>query len=459
MENIFSTSSTTSQPNTLQKLLQYIIHSRQEWWIYSIFWKASKDVNNRLIFSWGDGHFRGTKDTASAKIGHRQYHQHQKKFGFDVIDDTSNDNVTDSEWFYMLSMTQCFVAEDGLVVRAYTSASSHVWLANYYELQLYNCERAKEADLHGIRTIVCIATPGGVVELGSSDVIQENWEFVQLIRSLFGSNNNVSTTSHPPINQVTSGDHQKVGKRGSPWQEADVIKQEMVIGNLISDSGNSDFESESSPINNVVNRSRKRGKKGDSSSTIITSRETTMEIHVEAERKRREKLNHRFYALRSVVPYVSKMDKASLLADAVTYINELKSKIEDLESKLIEPQKKPIIMEQHDSYSVSSVVTDRANNNKSLLPSSINGAQNGMEIEVKIIGSEAMIRVQSLDVNHPCARLMNVMKELEFQIYHASVSSVKDLMLQDIMIRVPDELSNEAALKSTIVTILSVAEN
>ncbi|XP_060182602.1 transcription factor bHLH14-like [Lycium barbarum] len=233
----------------------------------------------------------------------------------------------------------------------------------------------------------------------------------------------------------------------------------MVIGNLISDSGNSDFESESSPINNVVNRSRKRGKKGDSSSTIITSRETTMEIHVEAERKRREKLNHRFYALRSVVPYVSKMDKASLLADAVTYINELKSKIEDLESKLIDPQKKPIIMEQHDSYSESSVVTDRANNNKSLFSSSINGAQNGMEIEVKIIGSEAMIRVQSLNVNHPCARLMNVMKELEFQIYHASVSSVKDLMLQDIVIRVPNELSNEEAPKSTIVTILSVAEN
>ncbi|XP_059316939.1 transcription factor MYC1-like [Lycium ferocissimum] len=485
MENIFSTSSTTSQPNTLQKLLEYIIHSRQEWWVYSIFWKASKDVNDRLIFSWGDGHFRGTKDTASAKIGHRQYHQHQKKFGFDVIDDTSNDNVTDSEWFYMLSMTQCFVAEDELVVRAYTSASSNVWLASYYELQLYNCERAKEADLHGIRTIACIATPSGVVELGSSDVIQENWEFVQLIRSLFGSNNNVNTTSNPPINQVrlekrsligsntmlnyaivvsskspnsvTSRDHQKVGKRGSTWQEADVIKQEMAIGNLISESGNSDFENESSPINNVVNRSRKRAKKGDSSSTIITSRETTMEIHVEAERKRREKLNHRFYALRSVVPYVSKMDKASLLADAVTYINELKSKIEDLESKLIEPQKKPITIERHDSYSESSVVTDRANKDKSLFSSSINGAQNGMEIEVKIIGSEAMIRVQSLDINYPCARLMNVMRELEFQIYHASVSSVKDLMLQDIVIRVPDELSNEEALKSTIIQRQNIA--
>ncbi|MCD7462512.1 hypothetical protein HAX54_048690 [Datura stramonium] len=206
MENLISTSSTTSsRPNTHQKILQYIIHNRQEWWVYAIFWQASKDVNNRLILSWGDGHFRGTKDTASAKTGHGQYHQLQKKYGFDGIDDVNNNNnVTDSEWFYVVSMPQCFVAEDELVVRAYTSAS-HVWLASYYELRLYNCERAKEADLHGIRTIVCIATPTGVVELGSSDVIQENWELVQLITSLFGSNNNMllNTTSHLSLNQGT----------------------------------------------------------------------------------------------------------------------------------------------------------------------------------------------------------------------------------------------------------------
>ncbi|MCD7462511.1 hypothetical protein HAX54_048689 [Datura stramonium] len=184
----------------------------------------------------------------------------------------------------------------------------------------------------------------------------------------------------------------------------------------------------------------------------------SVDIHVEAERKRREKLNHRFYALRSVVPYVSKMDKASLLADAVTYINELKAKIEDLELKLIEPQqKKPIIMDQHDSHSASSIATVVANNKKSLFPSSCNIS--GMEIEVKIIGSEAVIRVQSLDVNYPCTRLMNVMREMEFQIYHASVSSVNDLILQDVVIRVPDEyLSNEEALKSAIATKLSFIE-
>ncbi|XP_016453820.1 transcription factor bHLH14-like [Nicotiana tabacum] len=440
MENLISTTSSTSQPNAFQKILQYIVHSRQEWWVYSIFWQATKDVNNRLILSWGDGHFRGTKDISSAKTGH----QLQKKFGLDGIVET---NVTDSEWFYIVSMPQCFVAEDELVVQAYSSATQ-VWLASHYELQLYNCERAKEADLHGIRTLVCIATPSGVVELGSSDVIQENWEFLQLIKSLFGSNN-YNITSHLPINQVPLRDHQKE-RGGSPQQVPDKRKQEMITETA--EFENSDFDNESSAINNI-NRSRKR--KAGSSSIIIGRSEMAMN-HVEAERIRREKLNHRFYALRSVVPYVSKMDKASLLADAVTYIKELKVKVEDLESKIQSQKPKNNIIEQHDSHSASSSVFNPANN-KSF--SSCNGGRNGMEMEVKIIGTEAIIRVQSLDVNFPCARLMNVFREMEFQIYHASVSSVKDLMLQDIVIRVPDEYSNKEALKSAIMTRLCGIDN
>ncbi|OIT23411.1 PREDICTED: transcription factor MYC2-like [Nicotiana attenuata] len=426
MEDITSTSST----NTLQKHLQYIIHSRQEWWVYAIFWQASKDANGRLIFSWGDGHFRGTKDLAnSAKVR---------------IPNVDN-NVSDTELFYMVSVSKYFVADNELIVRAY-NPTSYIWLNNYHELQLYNYDRAKEAHLHGIRTLVCIPTPNGVVELGSSEIIQENWDLVQLSRSLFGlSNNNIITPS--PINHqglfsynfVSLGENHKV-ENDSPQATDSKLKQETVDGNI--SLGNSDsFENESSTINNI-NRPIKRGRKSSSSNATRTE---MAKNHVEAERQRREKLNNRFYALRSVVPNVSKMDRASLLADAVTYINELKAKVEELESYKILSQKPKRQCATNSVQTVPSTVVNRANNSF------------GMEVEVKIIGLEAMVRVRSPDVNYPCARLMNVLRELELQVNHASVSSVKNLMLQDVVIRVPNEVANEEVLKSVILKRLSVA--
>ncbi|KAK6783496.1 hypothetical protein RDI58_021293 [Solanum bulbocastanum] len=434
-----SSSSSTSLLNTVQKRLHYIIYNRQEWWVYAIFWQASEDTNGcRLIFSWGDGHFRDTNDLALAKVHIAN----------------ADSNVSNMEMFYAVSVPNCFVFEDDLIVHAYNSGS-YVWLNNYYELKLYNYDRAKEAHLHGIRTLVCISTPHGVVELGSSQVIQENLELVQLIKSLFGlsnnNNNNSPSQGVSSFNFVPLGDHilqREMDTKNNP---------EIIMGNKSSDSGNSDYDNESSAINKDANSPKKRGRKSSSS----TTERATAKNHVEAERQRREKLNHRFYALRSVVPKVSKMDKASLLADAVTYINELKAKVEEFNAKVEELESSTIpkiirkrnysITEMYGAQSVSSAIVDRTNN---IINSSF---AYGMEVEVKIIGVEAMIRVRSPNVNYPCARLMNVLRELEFQIHHASVSSVKEMMQQDVVIRVPHNVTNEEAIKSAILTKLSLA--
>lgn len=55
--------------------------------------------------------------------------------------------------------------------------------------------------------------------------------------------------------------------------------------------------------------------------------------HMISERKRREKLNDSFHALKTVLPPGSKKDKTSILITAREYVNSLKSKVCELEEK------------------------------------------------------------------------------------------------------------------------------
>ncbi|CAN8294394.1 unnamed protein product [Cochlearia groenlandica] len=53
-----------------------------------------------------------------------------------------------------------------------------------------------------------------------------------------------------------------------------------------------------------------------------------------SERKRRDRINQRFYALRAVVPRVTKMSKNGTLSDAIDYINDLLAEKQKLEDEL-----------------------------------------------------------------------------------------------------------------------------
>ncbi|XP_057519040.1 transcription factor bHLH14-like [Amaranthus tricolor] len=150
--------------------------------------------------------------------------------------------------------------------------------------------------------------------------------------------------------------------------------------------------------------------------------------HVEAEKQRRDRLNKRFYALRAVVPYVTKMDRASLLADAVKYIKELKAKVSALEEKL-----KGVLVPRNCTN------TAEVQDEKNCL-SSYDSMSSGMvkvEVEVKMLGSEVLLRVQSLGLNYAAAKLMNVLRDLKLEVCYATISNINEVMLQNIVLKRP----------------------
>ncbi|RLM74847.1 anthocyanin regulatory R-S protein-like [Panicum miliaceum] len=66
--------------------------------------------------------------------------------------------------------------------------------------------------------------------------------------------------------------------------------------------------------------------------TTTTTKESGIKNHVMSERKRREKLNEMFLVLKSLVPSIHKVNKASILAETIAYLKELQRRVHELES-------------------------------------------------------------------------------------------------------------------------------
>ncbi|KAJ4869136.1 Transcription factor bHLH90 [Raphanus sativus] len=72
----------------------------------------------------------------------------------------------------------------------------------------------------------------------------------------------------------------------------------------------------------------------DSSNKKMAPKENFKSKNLHSERKRRERINQRIYALRAVVPNVTKMNKTGTISDAVDYINQLLVEKQKLEGEL-----------------------------------------------------------------------------------------------------------------------------
>nr|WAK86098.1 transcription factor bHLH52 [Nothapodytes nimmoniana] len=238
-----------------------------------------------------------------------------------------------------------------------------------------------------------------------------------------------------------------------------VLRSSGVAKSSIGDSDPSDLEASvvreydrSKVVLDLEKRPKKRGRKP------ANGREEPLN-HVEAERQRREKLNQKFYALRAVVPNVSKMDKASLLGDAIAYVNELKSKLQAAESEKenlknhLQSLKKEFAG-TGSRYSASLPQADQ--DPKMSNYSGNNMIDMDMDMDVKVIGFEAMIRIECSKKNHPAAKLMAALKELELDLNHASVSVMNHLMIQQASVKMGCRFYTQEQLRMALLSKVTV---
>ncbi|KAL2937052.1 Basic helix-loop-helix protein A [Bienertia sinuspersici] len=131
--------------------------------------------------------------------------------------------------------------------------------------------------------------------------------------------------------------------------------------------------------------------------------------HVLAERRRREKLNERFIILRSLVPFVTKMDKASILGDTIEYVKELRRKIEELEGRTKSEEergkrKTRVVEERHSSGDIVGGGTKAK------------ATQQETMIEVSIIESDALIEVKCQFKEGLLLDIMIILRDMRLEV-------------------------------------------
>ncbi|KAH6818848.1 hypothetical protein C2S51_002451, partial [Perilla frutescens var. frutescens] len=435
----------------VESLLQAAVQTAQ--WTYSLFWQLCPQKGTLV---WSDGYYNGaiktrktvqpTEEVAEEVSTLQRSQQLRELYESLSAGETSHqprrpsaslspEDLTESEWFYLMCVSFSFPPGVGLPGKAYADRQ-HIWLTRANEADSKLFSRTILA-----KTVLCIPLLDGVVELGTTEKVEEDIGVIERVKSLFSESpliraakSSEHSTSNPP-NPSASRFYSRAEEEEEEEEEDELTRplnsavqplmqldmcmsaQDIRVGSPDNDSSNnldSDFRLQpthsaaeedsqyySQTVSSILeNQTSNRWSKysafckwtgGGSSSSchrhnllldgasqwvlkyvlltvpLLHSRATpTPQLddlingnHVMAERRRREKLNQRFIVLRSMVPFITKMDKASILADTIDYLKQLKKRIQELESKIGDMKKRKIRMSDADaSVEVSIIESD-----------------------------------------------------------------------------------------------------
>ncbi|XP_059661797.1 transcription factor EGL1-like isoform X1 [Cornus florida] len=187
----------------LKKQLAIAVRSIQ--WSYAIFWSISSRQPG--VLEWGDGYYNGdikTRKTVQAvefnadQLGLQRSEQLKELYESLSVAETnpqarrpsaalSPEDLTDTEWYYLVCMSFVFNIGQGLPGRTLANGQP-IWLCNAHCADSKVFSRSLLAKSASIQTVVCFPFLGGVVELGVTELVLEDPTLIQHIKTTFLEN-------------------------------------------------------------------------------------------------------------------------------------------------------------------------------------------------------------------------------------------------------------------------------
>lgn len=203
-----------SVPENLTKQLAVAVRSIQ--WSYAIFWSISSRQQGAL--EWGDGYYNGdikTRKTIQAvefnadQLGLLQRSEQLRELYESLAAGESSpqarrpsaalspEDLTDTEWYYLVCMSFVFNIGQGLPGRT-LSKGQPIWVCNAHYADSKVFSRSLLAKSASIQTVVCFPFLGGVVELGVTDLVLEDPSLIQHIKTSF------LETPYPKVSKISN---------------------------------------------------------------------------------------------------------------------------------------------------------------------------------------------------------------------------------------------------------------
>ncbi|XP_027356224.1 transcription factor bHLH35-like isoform X2 [Abrus precatorius] len=146
--------------------------------------------------------------------------------------------------------------------------------------------------------------------------------------------------------------------------------------------------------------------------------------NIVSERNRRKKLNERLFALRSVVPNISKMDKASIIKDAIEYIQHLHEQEKIIQAEIMElesgmPKKSPSYDFEQDTR---------------------NSPIEVLELRVTYMGEKTVVvSLTCSKRTDTMVKLCEVFESLKLKIITANITSFSGRLLKTVFLEANEE--------------------
>ncbi|XP_042497305.1 transcription factor bHLH35-like isoform X2 [Macadamia integrifolia] len=164
-----------------------------------------------------------------------------------------------------------------------------------------------------------------------------------------------------------------------------------------------------------------------------------------SERNRRKKLNERLFALRAVVPNISKMDKASIIKDAIEYIQELQDQEKRIQAEIKELESGKLKKNQ---YSTDSEIQNpvRVRSKKKRIDQSFGSGGSRspsvelLELRVSHVGEKTLVvSLTCGKKTDTIVKLCEVFESLKLRIITANITAFSGRLLMTVFVEADEE--------------------